>query len=382
MVRYSGKNSFRAIRRKLTALLLLSAAFLAYAYASGRPEWTEEKYSRGVYPAFAAIWSGFTSKLSFSIAEVLVYITALLVIIRIIHAIACFIHEQTAQGRVFYTLDLLLSGAVLATFICFLFIALWGFNYNRLPFSETSGLNAAPAPVSTLERCCLLLAEQTNELREHTREDDEGNMALSVPLRNTLGRANEGFRAAAAEFGTLGDFEPGRPKPVISSKFMSYAGITGIYFPITAEANINTDITDAEIPFTICHELSHQLGYAREDEANFIAWITCAYSPYEDYRYSGALMALVNMLEELRNRDAQAWGRIRGMCSPAVNGDLNAMGRYWQLYEGPVSDISETINDTFLRANGQTAGVQSYGRMVDLVIAYFRVNGLSAEQDK
>jgi hypothetical protein len=204
-------------------------------------------------------------------------------------------------------------------------------------------------------------------------------MTLSVPLRNTFERAGDGYRAAAAEFAALGDFEPGRPKPVLSSALMSYAGITGIYFPITAEANVNTDITDAEIPFTICHELAHQLGYAREDEANFIAWIACVNSPYEDYRYSGALMALTNTLNALYERDRAAWDRIRGACSPAVNADLNATGRYWQRYEGPVSEISETINDTFLRTNGQTDGVQSYGRMVDLIIAYYRAGGFLSD---
>ena len=376
MTHYTGKESYRTIRGKLTSLLFLSTGFLAYAYASGRPEWTEEKYSRYIYPKIASVLSGITSNFGFSAAEFIVYAISLLVLLRIIRAIVWFILERTAPGRLFYLFDLVLSGAVLAALLCFLFIALWGLNYNRLPFAETSGLNTAPAPVSVLERCCLLLAEQTNELREEVREDDDGVMVLSVPLRNTMTRAVEGFKTASAEFDTLGDFTPGRAKPVLNSTLMSYAGITGVYFPMTGEANVNINVTNAEIPFTISHELSHQLGFAREDEANFIAWITCAYSPYEDFRYSGSVMALIHLLNELQSRNAAAWGRIRGMCSPAVNRDMNAMGQYWQLYEGPVSDISETINDTFLRANGQEDGVQSYGRMADLVIAYLLANGL------
>ena len=374
MTHYTGYESYRAIRGKLTSLLFLSTGFLAYAYASRRPEWTEETYSRNIYPKFASVWSGITSKFGFSAAEFIVYIIALLVVIRLIRGITQTILERTAPGRLFYLLDLILSGAVLAAVLCFLFIVLWGFNYNRLPFSETSGLKTSPAPVRTLERSCLYVAEQTNELRASVREDDEEVMTLSVPLRNTMIRSVEGFRAAATEFQTLGDFTPSRPKPVLSSTLLSYAGITGVYFPLTAEANFNTEVTDAEIPFTICHELAHQLGFAREDEANFISWIACAYSPYEDYRYSGAVMGLLHLLNELQRRDTAAWGRIRGMCSPAVNRDLNAMGQYWQLYEGPVNDISEAINDTFLRANGQEDGVQSYGRMADLVIAYLLAN--------
>ena len=373
---YNSKESYRVITGKLVSLLFLSGGFIAYAYSYRRPGWTEEIYSRDYYPKIVSVWSGITSKVSFSIAECVVYFIALMVVLRIIRGVVWFVHEPTMVGRVFYILDLILSGAVLAAALCFAFIALWGLNYNRLPFSETSGLDTAPAPVSVLEKSCLLLVEQANELRGAVREDGDGAMALSVALKNTLSRAGEGFRAASVEFETLGDFEPGRPKPVLSSKFMSYAGITGIYFPMTAEANINTDVTDAEIPFTICHELAHQLGYAREDEANFIAWIACSYSPFEDYQYSGALMALLNLLNALQGRDAAAWGRIRGMCSPAVDKDFNAMGQYWQLYEGPVSEISGTINDSYLRANKQSDGVQSYGRMVDLVIAYLRAGEL------
>ena len=376
MTRYKGKESYRTVKLKIAALPVLASGFLLYAYMAKRPELTEEAYSRGIYPKLVSAWSGATSKLPFSIAEFVVYFIALLTLVRIIKSAGWIIHERTARGRLFYLFDLALSGAVLAGALCFLFIALWGLNYNRLPFAATSGLEIPPAPVSVLEKSCRLLVEQTNELRGHVREDENGVMALSVPMKNTLSRAREGYKTAAAEFKTLGALEPGQPKQVLGSKLLSYAGITGVYFPITAEANINTDIRHAEAPFTICHELAHQLGYAREDEANFIAWVACSYSPYEDYRYSGAVMALTHLLNALNSRDAAAWGRVRGMCSPAVNRDLNAMGQYWQLFEGPVNEISESINDSFLKANRQEDGVKSYGRMVDLVIAWLRANGL------
>ena len=32
---------------------------------------------------------------------------------------------------------------------------------------------------------------------------------------------------------------------------------------------------------------------------------------------------------------------------------------------------ADKINDTYLKANGQADGVQSYSRMVDLIVAYF-----------
>jgi len=374
---YTDKSTYRKLRNKLITLAALSVGFLAYALSAARPDLVERSYSRGVYPYIANVWGGLTSAFSFSAAEFIVYALALAVIFRIVRAIAWIIGAKNASGRVYYLLDLIVSGAVFFATLGLLFIALWGFNYNRLPFADTSGLKVASTSVAVLEKSSVLFAEQANEFRKDVRENDEGVMTPSVPLRNTLSRAKDGLKAAAAEFETLAGIEPCRPKPVLASKLLSYAGITGVYFPLTAEANVNTDITGPETPFTICHEMSHHLGFAREDEANFISWIACSNSPYEDFKYSGSLMALLNLLNALSKRDAAAWGRVRAMCSPEVNRDLNAMGQYWQKYEGPVSEISETINDTFLKANRQEDGVQSYGRMVDLVIAYLAANGIS-----
>ena len=40
-------------------------------------------------------------------------------------------------------------------------------------------------------------------------------------------------------------------------------------------------------------------------------------------------------------------------------------------YEGGISKTADKINDTYLKVNGQADGVQSYSRMVDLIVAYF-----------
>jgi hypothetical protein len=372
LTQYTGKESYRAIRRKLCWTLFFSTGFAAYAYAAAHPEATERRYSRGLYPLIARHWFPVTSSVRFSIAELIVYALVFLALVRVLRGLAGVVRERAAAGRFFYLLDLLMSGAVFFSALCFLAIATWGLNYNRLPFAETAGLDVGEAPVSELAEACGRLAERANALRGAVREDGQGVMALSVPMRNTLDRAKDGFWAAEADFPTLADIEPGRPKPVLASKLMSYSGITGIFFPLTGEANVNTNITDAEAPFTICHELAHQLGYAREDEANFIAWLACKDSPYEDYRYSGELIALTHLLNALRGQDESAWSAVRATCSPAVERDLAAMGLFWQRYEGPVSEISTTINDTYLKVNRQPDGVQSYGRMADLVIAYMR----------
>ncbi|MDR1438623.1 MAG: DUF3810 family protein [Clostridiales bacterium] len=364
--------TFNSLRRKIAGVVILAACFALYAAASYAPELVERRYSQGAYPAIVQKWSALTSSVRFSIAEFAVYAIALCALARIAKAVARAARAKGLAGKLRQLLDALLDGLLLAGALTLAFIVMWGMNYNRLPFAEAAGIDARPAPASALGDVCAYMAGRANELREAAREGDGGAMELNMSRPATFDRARDGFLALAPDFPTLGMVAPGQPKPVLSSVLMSYAGITGVYFPMTAEANVNTGIADAELPFTVCHELAHQLGYAREDEANFIAWLACDYSPYADYQYSGSLMALIHLLNRLREADPAAWAAARGLCSEAVNRDLESLGQFWQRYEGPVREISGKVNDTFLKANQQQDGVKSYGRMADLLIAYVR----------
>ena len=72
---------------------------------------------------------------------------------------------------------------------------------------------------------------------------------------------------------------------------MSYTNFTGFFFPFTAEANVNTDFPPALFASTVAHELSHQRGVAKEQEANFTAVLASLYYGDADYCYSSCLLA-------------------------------------------------------------------------------------------
>ena len=54
--------------------------------------------------------------------------------------------------------------------------------------------------------------------------------------------------------------------------------------------------------------------------------------------------------------------------------DLQENNDYWDQYEGKVAEVSNQVNDTYLKINDQKDGVQSYGRVVDLMLAMFLKN--------
>ena len=127
---------------------------------------------------------------------------------------------------------------------------------------------------------------------------------------------------------------------------------------------------DYNIPFTLCHELSHLRGFMQEEEANFIAFLACIGTGKQDFEYSGYLTGWVYCMNALRRTAAEEWQEVREELDEAAEADLRENSRFWDSYDGAVAEVSDKVNDTYLKANGQSEGVKSYGRMVDLIIAY------------
>ena len=149
-----------------------------------------------------------------------------------------------------------------------------------------------------------------------------------------------------------------------------------MYFPMLAEANVNIDVPDSSIPATAAHELAHTRGFAREDECNFLAYLTCIHSDSADFRYSGLLMAYIYCSNTLYDYDKDLWGETREACSDGVKRDLGERNRYWKTFEGKVQEISNNVNNSFLTAQGQEKGVLSYDEVVSLIVSYYVREGL------
>ncbi len=161
-------------------------------------------------------------------------------------------------------------------------------------------------------------------------------------------------------------------KPVLASKVMSYTHITGVYAYFTGESNINTYFPDYTLPYTAAHELAHQRGIARENEANFVAFLVAenAEDPY--IRYSGYLNLFEYVASALYRTDAEAYRSLVADLAPAVKGELKAYTDFFEQFKNsPAADLSDAVNDTYLKLHGNAAGTESYGLVVELAVAYF-----------
>lgn len=120
----------------------------------------------------------------------------------------------------------------------------------------------------------------------------------------------------------------------------------------------------------------------QEEEANFIAFLACIQSDQLDFQYSGYLSGWVYCMNALYAADHDAWSTIRSQLSPTAEPDLTANREFWAGYQGILSEVSTQVNDTYLKINGQSDGVLSYNRMVELIAAYFRDNPAVSEGEQ
>lgn len=348
-------------------------AFAATAYAQHNPNWAEQVYSQGVYPWLSSAVGFLPSLASFSVAEWF----AVLFLLFCLGYVGCCIRKivvsKGERGMAAF------RGAMGAAAICcaayFAFTALCGLNYYRYTFAEHAGYDLEQSDVDPAERqeelarLCASLVEGLNNARAELGDDVDLFASQPGDFERYAQESVETMKKLAEQYPALERPLYSPPKPVLASKLMSYANIGGMFFPFTMESNINVDNPFFAVPWTMAHELAHQCGFMREDEANFIAYLACMQSDDTLMRYSGLMLAYDNAMSALRKVDPDAASTIAAGLSPAVRSDLAQRAEHWAKYEGPVQGVSNAANDTYLKANNQTDGMRSYGRMVDLLLA-------------
>ena len=354
--------------KRFWAVLLIPFTMILLWAAEGRSDLVERFYSRAIYPVLAGIFGRVFGVFPFSVAEfvvVVVIILSVYFLARFIRRI--YIHKENRKK---------LLTVFVANLCCILGVGLFAFaitsglNYQRISFAEQSGFDVRPSPVEELVALSIELAESANAARQMVAEDERGVMRLSAPGYHALAlEAQELFGDATQRYPNLGDGYVPRPKPMIFSRAMSWMNIGGVYFPFTFEANVNVDKPHYSIPATMMHELAHFRGFMREDEANFLAYLTSRDSGNPDFVYSGYMMALIHTTNALFSVDRNAYWDVIGKLYDGVLRDMTASSEYWRQFEGPAATVAVMVNDAYLRANNQASGVRSYGEMVDLLLA-------------
>ena len=261
------------------------------------------------------------------------------------------------------TVSLLLLSSYLVTVAC---------GYRTTPLSKKLGLPETEVTVESLDRAARALLSEAKALESELVRDEGGASVMPYTydeLSELLDRAYDEMNRIYA----LTPPSATRLKPVLLSELMSRARFAGIWSYVTGETNINVNPPDYCIPFTAAHEMAHQRGVAREDEASFVAFLAlcCADSPY--LRYTGYVGLFEYIASELVLLDAEAYFQLAGdqLLTGAIMSDMRAYNAYYSENEdGVISDVAGSFNDAYLKLNG-TSGEKSYSEVVRLAVAYF-----------
>ena len=379
---------------KIAVLLFFSCVglFLSRHVSGFANTWSHYVY-RPLGQMAALLWGW----IPFSLTELLVYgvllYTAGTLLWTLFQAAGALRSRQIGRA-VRRLLHWLQRTAFMAALAFFLYVSLCGINYQRDSFSQENGIVLGEYSTEELTELCRYLVARISEgTAQASAEENAGGSDFPVP-GETEERAGNSFTMlqslgseAKQAMEKLGTAYPGlsgsypMPKYLLNSRLLSVQQLTGIYSPFTVEANYNREIPWYDLPFTMCHELSHLRGYMQEEEANFIAFLACIGSDNAYLRYAGYLSAWVYCGNALAASDPTAFSQIYGSLPEEARADLSYNNAFWDRFESPVAEAAEQVNDNYLKMNGQSQGVVSYDRVTELILYYFCA-GMLPETEK
>ncbi len=310
-----------------------------------------------------------TGLVPFSIAEGLLLFSPVLVIV--LFSLSLILSKRSIRTGVRYICTLLSIIFLLYT----LFVPMLGIGSYASPLSDRLGLTESKVTALQLAETMKWVIDEVNQLDDEV--DFRFGGASVMPFQSFDEMCEDlmiGYDRLGEEYPLFFDFSS-VVKPVILSEPMSYTHITGIYTFFTGEANLNVNFPDYTLPFTAAHELAHQRGIAREKEANFVAFLVCINSDNPYTRYSGYLNMVEYLSGALYSADKALWEKIYRELDNCIVYELYAYDEFYEKYrENTAATISNAVNDTYLKVQGQTAGTKSYGLVVDLAVAYYEKN--------
>ncbi len=347
---------FKPIRNLIGAGALAVLTAAAVGLAHFLPEFWFSFYTGFSRTAMGWLGAAF-GWIPFPIWEPLLVLIGIAVIAGLIYAIK--------HKKILGWLTGLLEFAVL---MVFLFMGLWGLNHFAPTIGEQTGLEVGEYSVDQLKKAAAWYAEQASFYAEGVERDGNGDVILPE-FEAMSDEAGECY-GRLAEYDERFAVSVPRVKPLLVSEAFAYMGTSGIFVCYTGEAAVSTESFGLTQPFTICHELGHSLAVAREDEANYLAFLACRASQDELFRYSGYYCAFIYCYNALYAESPSAAKSLWDRCSEEMLHDCDVQVEHNKQYEGKVQEAAQAVNDAYLKTFDE-AGVKSYGLVVDYLIAEY-----------
>ncbi len=323
------------------------------------------------YRTFSKKWIAFLSSLSGGLKIAVWDIGALVLAVLAIVSLIYVLVKRKSFFKWFQNVVLLVS------LLAFVAVQGWMLNHYAPKLSEDLNLEVKEYSVDELYACSEYYMLKAAEYADKIERKD--GVALYQDFYEMAEIAGASYEELA---GTYPVFE-GTAVPVkklsVIGEYLMYNGIVGMFMPITGEAGVPGSVPVVPLGFTMCHEAGHRLGLAGEEEANFAAFLACIYNKDVRFLYSGYYNAFSYCFSALYRADSE---RAKSLLEshqddPGVKlllKDRQDTSEYYRKYDSPLQEVSDQINDTYLKTFSQKEGIRSYGMVVDYMIAWHLKN--------
>jgi len=345
----------------LIFLALFIKIFSLFPYA------VEQYYTNGIYPYISQTQRILFGWIPFSIGDVCYLVVSIILIKNIYRFFKAVFKKRVTKKRLVRSVK---QVAYVGLLIYVLFNILWGLNYNRIPMALQLNLTVERYSTENLGR---LVQELIGKL--NTFDSTARMYRVDLNHKKTLfGEAIDSYSAAIKQYPCFVYRFPSI-KPSMFSYLGNYMGFTGYYNPFSGEAQANTTVPAFVQPFTTCHEIGHQLGYAKENEANFVGFLTARSSGNPAFQYSVYFDMYSYAIRELYRRDSLLVKDYKKQLSPYVIKDFEHIRQFYKKYDNPLEPVIRKLYGQYLKANAQPEGLRSYNEVVAMLMAYFKKYG-------
>ncbi len=345
------------LKTKKILAILLPVQIIVIKLLGNFPEFIERYYSNGLYPFLSKMSRFLLGWIPFSVGDVLY--GAL-----IIYS-ARWIFKNRNNFRL---IPLQLGVSVLAflSLLSFAFHLFWGMNYYRVPLHKTLNINTE----YNTEQLIIVtqqLIENANSIHSQITKND--SLKVSVPNTQTevFKKISNGYQHVSKTHPQL-TYQNRSIKKSLLSLPLTYMGFSGYLNPFTNEAQVNNMISSYHFPFVSCHEIGHQIGYAAENETNFIGYLAAKYNDDIYFKYAAATFAVRNCLNELYRRDAKNCKQLSNTLHLGIHKNFKESRTFWNSYQNPIEPIFKFGFDLFLKSKNQDKGIKSYSYVVALIV--------------
>jgi len=336
------------------------AIFLFMTWFGSHPYWVEKYYSTGLYPYLAVLLRGLFCWIPFSMGDVFYLVAGIWLFAGLVVLIRRLIKREW-DGRQWLGWGRRMLEAVLIILI--VFNGFWGLNYNRLGIAYQLKLQPENYSEAALQSLIDTLTIRVNENRLAIGKNKATTRQVIFPeAYSAYGQIDTTFSflhypvrsVKVSLYGTLGN----------------YLGFLGYYNPFTGEAQVNNTVPRFSIPYTTCHEMAHQLGYASESEANFVGYLAAVHSTDTLFRYSTYFDLFTYANREMFFRDSTAARQNYKRLDTLVKMDYRELVLFLRAHRNPLEPVLNRMYDGYLKANHQAKGIESYDEVTGWLMAY------------